>query len=130
MAEFTGQGTPGPGGEHQLEHPLHRDQPPVAVQLNNGLAGEAAGRAHQQQQCFIHPLAAAGIAHMAVKDAVALPDLMAGGFKQTRSDGFGLGPGDAHNRDAALTGGDSGGNGSDRVGGHASSVSFGGLSLC
>ena len=130
LAEFTGQGAPGTGGQHQLQHPLHRDQPAVAVQLNDGLAGEAAGRAHQEQQRFIHPLAAAGIAHMAVEHAVALPDLLAGRLKQTRSNGFGLGPGDAHDRHAALTGGDGGGDSSDRVGGHASSVSFRCVSSC
>ena len=102
----------------------------MAVQLNDGLAGEAAGRAHQEQQRFIHPLAAAGIAHMAIEHAVALPDLLAGRLKQTRSNGFGLGPGDAHDRHAALTGGDGGGDSSDRVGGHASSVSFRCVSSC
>jgi hypothetical protein len=86
LAEFPRPCGSGARCPHQLLHPPHRLQTPVAVELHHVFAGEAAGGAHQQQQGLIHPIAAGGIHHMAVEDPVALPLLAARHAKEQAAD--------------------------------------------
>ena len=115
LGEFPWQGSPRPGRQHQLEHPLHCHQSAMAMQLHHGFPGEAAGGPHQQQQGFVHPLLASGIHHVAVEHPMAFPALAAWGHKQLPANGFRPRPGDPHDGHAALPRSHRRGNGRDGV---------------
>ena len=75
------------------------------MKLHYVFAGVGAGSQHEQQQGFIHGLAAVGLAHLAVENAVALPGLLTRGIKQRAGDRHRPPPRQTHNAHAALLGG-------------------------
>ena len=76
----------------------------MAVKLHHCFAGEAAWRAHQQQQHLIHHIAVGWIVDVAVEHPMALPALLASWLKQLTANGFSLGSADPHDGHAAGTG--------------------------
>ena len=118
LTEFPRQGPPHPGLiQNPLQNALHCDQTAMAVELNNVFTGEAAWRAHQQQQHLIQPLLTCRIEHMAVENTMGAPFLAAGAMHHRTTGHLRCGTGESNHRDSPLSRGDRRGHCGNGVGG-------------